>query len=120
LGLAYSFRGLVYYHHGGEHCGMQADMMKKRQLRVLHLDPKAAEGDRTILGVAWTYETWKPVCSVTHFFQQGRIYANKAIAPNSSTSYGPSIQKHESGGGGVVEHTYSNQHNSYGDRCFFK
>jgi hypothetical protein len=26
LGLAYSFRGLVHYHHGGEHGGTQADM----------------------------------------------------------------------------------------------
>jgi hypothetical protein len=27
LGLAYSFRGLVHYHHVRDHDGMQADMM---------------------------------------------------------------------------------------------
>ena len=41
MGLAYSFRGLVHYHHGGEHGSMQADMVLD-QLGVLHLDPKAA------------------------------------------------------------------------------
>jgi hypothetical protein len=27
LGLAYSFGGLVHYHHGGKHGSMQADMV---------------------------------------------------------------------------------------------
>jgi hypothetical protein len=38
LGLAYSFRGLVHYHHGRKHGSMQADIMLKKELRVLHLD----------------------------------------------------------------------------------
>ena len=38
LGLAYSFRGLVHYHHGS----MQADMVLEKELRVLHLDLQAA------------------------------------------------------------------------------
>ena len=34
--LAYSFRGLVHYHHGGDLGGMQADMVLEEQLRVLY------------------------------------------------------------------------------------
>jgi hypothetical protein len=41
LELAYSFRGSVHYHHGRKHGGTQADMVLE-ELRVLHLDPKAA------------------------------------------------------------------------------
>ena len=44
LGLAYSLRGLFYYHHGRKHGSMQADMALERELSVLHLDPKAAWG----------------------------------------------------------------------------
>ena len=39
LGLAYSFRGLVYY-HGGKHGSIQADMALEEP-RVLHLNLKA-------------------------------------------------------------------------------
>jgi hypothetical protein len=35
LGLAYSFRGLVHYHHGRKHGTVQADMVLEKQLRVL-------------------------------------------------------------------------------------
>ena len=42
LGLAYSFRGSVHYHHGRKHGSMQADMVLEKELRVLHLDPQAA------------------------------------------------------------------------------
>jgi hypothetical protein len=44
LWLAYSFRGSVQYHHGGNHGSMQADIVLK-ELRVLHLYLKAARGD---------------------------------------------------------------------------
>ena len=51
--LVYSFRGLVCYHHGEKHGGMQADMVLEKELRVLHLDPKAARRRLcTTLGVA--------------------------------------------------------------------
>lgn len=36
--LAYSFRGLVYYHYGGKHGSIQADIVLKKDLRVLDLD----------------------------------------------------------------------------------
>lgn len=41
LGLAYSFRGLVHYQHGGKHGGKQADMVLGKELRVLHPDVHA-------------------------------------------------------------------------------
>jgi hypothetical protein len=50
LGLAYSFRDLVHYHHGKQHGSVQADMMVEKELRVLHLDPQSA------LGLAWTWD----------------------------------------------------------------
>jgi hypothetical protein len=46
LGLAYSVRGLVHYHHGKKHGGsVQADRVQEKEMRILHLDPKAAERD---------------------------------------------------------------------------
>jgi hypothetical protein len=45
LGLVYSFRGLVYYHHVRKHASMQGDMVLEKELRVLHFDLQAAEGD---------------------------------------------------------------------------
>ena len=45
LELAYRFRGLVHYHHSRKHGSIQADMVLEKELRVLHLDPQAAEGD---------------------------------------------------------------------------
>ena len=40
LGLVYSFRGLIYYHHG-----KKADLVLEKEVRVLHLDLQAAKGD---------------------------------------------------------------------------
>jgi hypothetical protein len=40
-GLAYSFRGLVHYHHVRKQDSMPADVMLE-ELKVLHLDLKAA------------------------------------------------------------------------------
>jgi hypothetical protein len=59
LGLAYSFRGSVHYLHGGKHGSVQADMVLEKKLRVLHLDLKAAEGDRFTLARLEPYETLK-------------------------------------------------------------
>jgi len=36
LGLAYSFRGSVHYHHGRKHGSVQADMVLEKELRVLY------------------------------------------------------------------------------------
>ena len=40
--VAYSFRDLVYYLHGRTHGRVQAGMLQEKELRVLHLDSKAA------------------------------------------------------------------------------
>jgi hypothetical protein len=53
LGLAYRFRGLVRYYHGGKHAGVQAGMMLAKELRVLHVNPKAARSRLSTLGRAW-------------------------------------------------------------------
>ena len=37
------FRGLVHYHHGRKHGGMQTDIILEKVLRVLYPDQKAAE-----------------------------------------------------------------------------
>jgi hypothetical protein len=40
--MAYSFRGSVYYHHGRNQGSLKADMVLKKELGILHLDPIAA------------------------------------------------------------------------------
>ena len=50
LGLAYSFRGLVYYHHGKKHGSAQADTVLEKEPRVLYLDQQAT--GRVTLGLA--------------------------------------------------------------------
>ena len=42
---------------------------------------------------------------MTHFFQQGCSYFNKATPPNSDTPYGPSIQTYESMGAKRIQTT---------------
>jgi hypothetical protein len=42
LEVAYRFSGSVHYHHGGKHGSIQAVMELEKELRVLHLDQKAA------------------------------------------------------------------------------
>jgi hypothetical protein len=44
LRLAYNFRGLAHYCHGGKHGRLQADTVLKMKLTVLQLDQQAAEG----------------------------------------------------------------------------
>jgi hypothetical protein len=46
LGLAYSFRGLVHYHHGRKHGNVQTDMVME-WVRVLHLE---GDSDSTLGG----------------------------------------------------------------------
>ena len=41
MGLAYRVRSSVHYRYGGKHGSMQADIVLE-ELRVLHLDMKAA------------------------------------------------------------------------------
>ena len=50
--MVYSFTGLVRYHYGGKHGGMQADMVQEKELRVLHLGPQTAEVNCDTLEIA--------------------------------------------------------------------
>ena len=50
LGLAYSFRGSVHYHHGGKHGRGQIGMVQE-ELRVLHLHLKVARRRHTAWNV---------------------------------------------------------------------
>ena len=49
-GLAYSFRSLVHYHHGGKHGSIQADMVQL-ELRVLHLELQTQLRDYVTLSI---------------------------------------------------------------------
>ena len=42
--VAYSLRALVRYHHDRKHGGVQAEMVQKKEVRVLHLDIPATGG----------------------------------------------------------------------------
>jgi hypothetical protein len=39
--MAYRFRSLVHYHHGGKHSSIQVDVLLE-EIKVLYLDLKAA------------------------------------------------------------------------------
>ena len=79
LELVYSFRGSPHYHHGDKHGSMQADMMLEKP-KILHLDPKSAEGDsstgiqeKALIPHWWSLsiETLNPTPTVTQFLEQG-------------------------------------------------
>ena len=70
-------------------------MVLEKELRVLHLDLKAA---RTRLSSAGSLEEALPS-------PQRHTSSNKAIPPNSATPYGPSIQTHESMGAVSIQTT---------------
>lgn len=67
---------------------MQAEMVLKRELKVLHLDPQeTGSGLSVTLSQALSKETSKPTPKRTHFLQQSETFSNKAIPPNNATSY---------------------------------
>ena len=41
LGMVYSFRGLVHYHHSKKHGSMKAGIVMVKEMRVPHLDSRA-------------------------------------------------------------------------------
>ena len=59
LGLAYSFRDSVYYHHGGKHGIIRADMVLEEP-KVLHLDLKTTRGRLSFAQVELEHMTSKP------------------------------------------------------------
>ena len=42
MALAYRFRSLVHYCHGGKHGSTRADVVLEKEMRVLYLDREAA------------------------------------------------------------------------------
>jgi hypothetical protein len=50
--LAYSFWGLIHYHHGRKHIDTVADMLLERALRVLHPHWQEARKAKETLGLA--------------------------------------------------------------------
>ena len=106
LRLAYSLIGLVHYHRGKKHSSMQADRVLEKQLRVLHLDLRATEGDcdpRSSLSIldikAYLHSDTLPPTR-PHLLQQ------------SHTPYGSSIQKHESMGVMYIQTTIETKEDS--------
>ena len=72
---------------------MQAGMVLEKELRVLHIDPKEAEGGCVS---HWHRRPQSLPPTVTHFLQQGHTYSNNATPPNSAPPYGRSIETHKS------------------------
>jgi len=70
LGLAYSFKYLVHYHHGRKHGSLQSYMVLEEP-RVLHLETEATGRDCSILG---RVETSKLVSTCRNILQQGHTY----------------------------------------------
>ena len=75
LGLAYSFRDLAYYHHGGRPGGTQADVVLEKELRVLQLHLQAEGKEHRW---AWL-RLLKP-----QSLSQGHTSSNKSTPPNPS------------------------------------
>jgi hypothetical protein len=80
LELAYSFRGLVHYRHGGEHGrygaggGTESSTSRSSGVSVSRL----AELEQ---------ETSTPTPTVTHFLQQSYAYFSKTTLPNSAAPH---------------------------------
>lgn len=53
-------------------------------------------GNRRMCTHCVSLETSKPTLTVIYFLQHNHTYFNKTMPPSSATSYGPSIQTHES------------------------
>ena len=75
IGAVYCFRGSVHYHQGRKHGSVQADMVREKKLRGLHLVLKAARRrlkSGFTLGRAERGIPQSPPM-VTHFLQQDHI-----------------------------------------------
>ena len=59
MGLAYSFRGLVHFHHGGKHGGIQAVKVLEKELKVLHIVLQVAVSESHTRPNLNIYETSK-------------------------------------------------------------
>ena len=69
------------------HGGMSVDMVLEKELRRLHLDPKAAEITVCHTNHSLSKGDLKAHPTVTHFLQQGHTYFVKSTPPSSATPY---------------------------------
>lgn len=76
LGLAYSFRGLVPYYHGGENGSTQAGARVVGELHpVLQTERQT---DRQTLGLPLAFETSKPILPHPH----DTLILTRPVTPN--------------------------------------
>jgi hypothetical protein len=75
LGLAYSFRGAVYYHHGRNHWQKGTFLHSKSERKLSFL-----------IWQSLSIEASKPTRIVTHFLQQDHTYSNKTMGQAQSTT----------------------------------
>lgn len=75
--LLFSFRSLVHFHYGKKHAGIQTDVVLKKELRVLYLDPNAARRGRhrCLDFFFWTFQS---IPFSANLPQQRHAYSNKA------------------------------------------
>ena len=84
MGLVYTFRGSVHYHHGENMASCrQTWFLRSQEFYILIQRPA-----RRRLSLHWVaLEHWSPQCLPIY------TSTNKATSPNSATSHGPSIFK---------------------------
>ena len=93
--MAYSFRGLVHYHHGRKHGSLQADMVLVEP-RGLHFDLQTA---RSLLQLRLSLGVLK-FCLYSN-----KLPSTKPHLFDSVTTCGPCIQVHESMGAMSIQTT---------------
>jgi hypothetical protein len=67
-------------------------MVLKQELKGPNLDMNGARRYLCSTGLSLNIGGSKPINTVTHFFQQGQTYFNKAISPTSATTWVKHIQ----------------------------
>jgi len=76
IGTGLEFQSSVLYHHNGS---IQADMVLEKEIRVLHLDLRAArkKTPHCLPEVELEHKVSKPIPAAVHFLQQGHTYSDK-------------------------------------------
>jgi len=99
IGAGLQFRDLVHYGHGRKHGRMQADMVLKKELRILHLDPESQKETvfhRQLGGGSGTHwpdlstSPQSPASTVTHFLCKATpspIRPQLIVSPSRGKAY---------------------------------
>ena len=88
LELAYNFKGLVHFHHGGEHGSTQADMVLEKYFESSTSESVGSRKRKT-LGLARAFETLKPTLrnSSSNKLAPPPTMPHLLIPPNSATPW---------------------------------